>query len=192
MAPRLCISFNARPYALIVAPWDVSVKPPVFCYTENMPRGRSRSRAKHSRSIIWAIIIVIVAVLAVAIRYGPNLSEGIITCEGDECVQAGHFHTEVALKICGAPYKFPAEGGVLSNQHTHKESSRIHWHSSIPLGDSGQVFTLERMVSDFAINLPTQCNGSPTTTTVVVNGQSRPEGLQYSWGDGDSIVIEIK
>lgn len=152
---------------------------------------RAKRGVKRSRSIIWAVIIVIVAVLGIALRYGPNLSEGIITCEGDECLQAGHFHAEVSMTICGAAYQFASEGGLLSGQHTHKESTRIHWHSTTPIDDNGQAFTLERVVSDFSISLPTECHGEPVTTTVVVNGEERPEGLQYSWKDGDSIVIEV-
>ncbi|MBI3261277.1 hypothetical protein HYZ64_02825 [Candidatus Berkelbacteria bacterium] len=157
-----------------------------------MPRRRGKSTFKHSRSIIWGAIFVIAAILGLALIYGPNLSEGIVTCQGDECIQAGHFHATVAMTICGIPYQFPLEGGLLPGQHTHKESNRIHWHSSAPVGDNGQAFTLERMLSDFAITLPAECNGKPIATNVAVNGQPRPEGLQYSWKDGDSIVIEIE
>ncbi|MFY9484811.1 MAG: hypothetical protein WAP74_04310 [Patescibacteria group bacterium] len=157
-----------------------------------MPPRRGKARVRHSRSIIWAVIIVIAVIVGLALLYGPNLSEGIVTCEGNECLQAGHFHARVAMTICGVPYQFPLEGGLLSGQHTHKGQRRIHWHSTAPVGDNSQAFTIERMLSDFSIVLPKECNGEPIAIKVVVNGQSKPEGLQYSWNDGDSIVISIE
>jgi len=157
-----------------------------------MPRRRGTPRVKRSRSIIWAVIILIAVILGLALVYGPNLSEGIITCEGDECVEAGHFHATVAMTICGASYGFQLEGGLLSNQHTHKESNKIHWHSSTPVGANEQAFTLKRMLSDFGISLPAECNGKAIRTSVTVNGQLSPEGLQYSWRDGDRIIISVE
>lgn len=176
---------------MIVVPIEVTVKARFFCYTGAMPKRTGKLRGKHSRSMIWVIIGSIVAILALALRYGPNLSQGVITCEGQECLKAGHFHAQVAMTICGVPQQFPSEGGVLSGQHTHKESGKVHWHSTAPVDGAEQALTISRMLTDFSIGVPAQCTGKPTTTTVVAGGRATPDGLQYSWEDGDSIEVTV-
>jgi len=151
-----------------------------------MARRGKRPQKKH-RSLIWLVIALIALLLGLAWLYGPKLNQGVVTCEGDECLEAGHFHAELIVTSCGQKMELEQESGVLSGHHTHKENNRVHWHST---KQPGEDLTVSMLLDNLNIILPEECDGSPAKVNVLINGN--PADPSRSWHDGDTIVVSVE
>lgn len=148
-------------------------------------RGRV-ARPRH-RNVIWLVILVIVGLLALALSYGPKLNEGVVTCEGEECLEAGHYHADLIVTVCGQKQDLGVESGKLSGHHTHKERNKVHWHSTRELDSE---LTVQMLLIDLGIELPTSCSGQTAKVNVLVNGASAT--TSQPWVDGDTVVVSVE
>lgn len=153
----------------------------------------------------YLAIAVIVATVAFGIysvsqfQHSEENITGFFTCNDEKtvCEQLQHLHADIEMDVCGKEIIFPKEKGRTDRAHTHKETNKIHWESSlkvdpktlIPLDSS--PFKISSFLEQMQYSFPKSCPTNPNPILMVtVNDQDMPSKLDYIWQDGDIIKIE--
>lgn len=147
--------------------------------------------------------LILAAILGYSVFQYQNSqeeAEGFFTCdkEGKVCELSQHIHADIDAVFCGEKINFPKEKGSLDLQHTHKELNLIHWHARVRVDPITRkpVDSTPMMLREFfkqvEQEIPTECRGQDAATTVLVNGVTKEEGLDYIWADGDKIEVVIE
>lgn len=169
-----------------------------------MPEGKRKTATPIFTYLAIVIVIITIAFGGYSVyqfqRSEENV-EGFFTCneDGTVCELSQHIHADIETNICGQHITFEKEEGRTDEEHTHKETNKIHWHS--PLKVSPQTrkpldsypLTIAAFFEQMELTLPASCpqNQHPTPS-VRVNGLEVPEKLDYVWSDGDIISVEYK
>lgn len=158
----------------------------------------------------WSNIILIFFVIAglVAFFYVANRFSGgekdvstekpITTCqpenvppEKQKCYWTAHIHMTLSVTTNGQKQDLSFEKGELQEGHTHAEKGKIHWHATLPVDPQTKQITdysslkLKAVLDEFKIDYQGK------KVTVIVNGETKPEGLDYIWQDGDKVDVAI-
>ena len=151
---------------------------------------------------IAALVIGYAIYAGVLYKNSEEERRGFVTCnkENTICELSQHIHADINVNACGEYVIFPKEKGRPdSQQHTHKEVNKIHWHARVRVDSATRepidksYLTIERFFSDINYELPKNCPGeSQSLLTVSVNGQSVEEKLDYIWKDRDEISVVLE
>lgn len=174
-----------------------------------MPRKKT-SKKRVAKNYLWLKLAVGIGLLiAVAVGiYSVNAflnseqeEEGFFVCDSENkiCELSQHIHSDIKVVVCNKEITFPKEEGDLSEPHTHKEEAVIHWHDRMrvdpitrePLDPTPLKLLsfLQQMKYDFPKTCP---NNSFPTLSITVNGEKIFEKLDYTWKDGDDIIVEYQ
>ena len=127
--------------------------------------------------------------------------EGFFTCSQDNkvCELSQHIHSQIEVNVCGEKITLPKEKGKLNNAHTHKETNKIHWHERMQVDPITREpldptpLKISSFLKQMDYEFPNTCSGNPNPLlSVTVNGSMVDENLDYTWKDGDVIIIEYK
>lgn len=153
--------------------------------------------------IIGFVVIGLVAFFYIASRFsggekGVSTEKPITTCqpenvppEKQKCYWTAHIHMTLTLTANGQKQDLSFEEGELQEGHTHAEKDKIHWHATLPVDPKTKQVTdysslkLKVVLDEFKTDYQDK------KVTVVVNGETKLEGLDYIWQDGDRIDIAI-
>jgi hypothetical protein len=179
-----------------------------------MPKNKS---VKRNHRNLFLMIFILVLIVFGAVGYYSVLvyqdteaeSEGIVICEGDVCEKSLHVHADIDIKACGKEIKVAKNKGKVTQQHTHSEKNKIHYHNRLrvdPITELPLDPTPLKLVNFFEnIEItftPTQIekytngdscpNGGPGSVKMYVNGVENLELGEYKWKDKDKIEIRFE
>jgi hypothetical protein len=151
--------------------------------------------------LLATIIIGFLAYSGYKFQTSEQEEAGFFVCnnEGTECELSQHIHADITLNVCGEVIDFPREKGRTDEMHTHKEKNYMHWHARLkvdpqtrePIGSERDRTTIEAFLTQMEFEFPSSCEGNPEPTlTVLVRDVPNSEGLDYTWLDGNDIVID--
>ena len=168
----------------------------------------AKKTKKKSKKILSTILILLTTIVISLLAYSgyrfqtsEQEEEGFFVCntEGTQCELSQHIHADIAINVCGEDIDFPREKGRTDEMHTHKEKNYMHWHARIkvdpttrePLGEEKDRLTLQAFLNQMESEFPDSCpNNSEPTLSVFVNEEPNAQGLNYTWVDGDDIVVD--
>lgn len=169
-----------------------------------MPKKKQSARKNIIRYIVPLIVLVLIGFGAYSVYKFQHSEEnitGFFTCNEDKtvCEQLQHLHADIELNICGKEIIFPKEKGRTDRAHTHKETNKIHWESSLKVDPKTRVpldpspLKISAFLEQMEFVLPQACpkNQKPELK-VKVNSQDMPSKFDYVWQDGDIIKVELK
>jgi hypothetical protein len=165
---------------------------------------RKSPLAKYLQLAITLIVIGGVGFLAYSgykFQTSEQEEEGFFVCntEGTECELSQHIHADIEVNVCGENVEFGREKGRTDEMHTHKEKNYMHWHARLkvdpetrePTGTQKDRTTLQAFLTQMEFEFPDSCpNNSEPTLSVFVNEEPNTQGLNYTWVDGDDVVID--
>lgn len=151
-----------------------------------------------------ALVITLVGFLIFSVysyQTSEQEKEGFFTCspDGKVCELSQHIHAQIEVNVCGEKITLSKEEGELNKTHTHKESNTIHWHEKMqvdpitrkPLDPT--LLKISSFLQQMNYEFPNRCSdNSNPILSVTVNGSEVSEKLDYTWKDGDAIIIEYK
>ena len=169
--------------------------------------GKAKSKKNKNKLLQLLILILVIAGVGFLAYSGfayegsQEEQEGFFICndEGTECELSQHIHADIEVNVCGEDIVFLRETGRTDEMHTHKEKNYMHWHARLkvdpetrePLGSDKSRTTIQAFFNQVEFTLPESCTNNPNPElTVTVNEQEVPEGLDYTWFDGDNIVVD--
>jgi len=186
----------------------------LFCSKKSKRKNRKNKDDKIIKKfriapIIYGIGIGVLALLlgySVSYFYQSGAERGFIVCGQDGCNLAVHWHTQLAMSVCGKPYHLPLEAGDLENQHTHKENDRLHFHALVKIDESGtELLEPEKLrvggiFDQLGVRFTSKCfdgycnndlcsDGKSGKLKMAVNGIANEQYADYVWKDGDVISI---
>lgn len=144
--------------------------------------------------VILGLIIYSVSVY----KKSEESTKGFFICnkENTICELSEHIHADVHMTVCGQQVNFPKEKGRLDRQHTHKEKNKIHWHARIGVDPTTREpldktpLTIAAFLKEVDYTLPLSCPANQyPILSVIVNGNTAQDRLQYVWKDGEQIVM---
>jgi len=175
-----------------------------------MPRSKKQSKKRFKKNNLWlklAIAIGLLTTIAVGI-YSVNTflnseqeNKGFFVCNDANtvCELSQHAHADLSIYVCEKEVIFPKEKGDLSKAHTHKEKNLMHWHDRLRIDPKTKIpldptpLKISSFLKQMEYEFPKTCGTNPSPTlSVSVNGTKNSEMLDYTWRDGDAIIIEYK
>ena len=127
--------------------------------------------------------------------------EGFFACsqDGKICELSQHVHAQIEVNVCGEKITLSKEKGELNKTHTHKEKDKIHWHEKMQVDPATREpldstpLKISSFLQQMNYEFPDKCSdNSNPMLSVTVNGSEASEKLDYTWKDGDDIIIEYK
>ena len=155
--------------------------------------------------ILGALLIIALAGFLIFSVYSYQNSEqekeGFFTCsqDGKVCELSQHIHAQIEVNTCGEKITFPKEKGELNKTHTHKERNKIHWHEKMQVDPATREpldptpLKISSFLQQMNYEFPNKCSdNSNPILSVTVNDSIVDKKLDYTWKEGDAIIIEYK
>ena len=155
--------------------------------------------------ILGALLIIALAGFLIFSVYSYQNSEqekeGFFTCsqDGKVCELSQHIHSQIEVNVCGEKITFPKQKGRLNKAHTHKERNKIHWHEKMQVDPATREpldptpLKISSFLQQMNYEFPNKCSdNSNPILSVTVNGSIVDKKLDYTWKEGDAIIIEYK
>jgi hypothetical protein len=172
---------------------------------------QKKVKEKKGTQIVWYVVVLgLVILISYSFYYFKITStedEGIVVCDEGKCFWASHLHAQINIVVCGEEVKLPLESGLLSATHTHKKLNQLHFHERLPVDPATEKVTdfAPLLLGNFFDYLDLRftsecfgenCNGEvcgniPGSLSMEVNGKPNTEFREYTWKEGDEIVIRF-